>query len=185
MVKEARREFSSKHLSNFTTDGNCDLSRTFKWLAASANLLGTSIHKIQASWTGPKELKQVSYALQSLPKGLKFLHAVPPQNLLRSWDWWVYTSQMSFSPDALQCFGGVTYCPWCRKEGENEGTEVNHLQTMHYRLGLVCNRCYDCPSTTSDTFHHHGWHDCCQLRENVPSKSVPSESFQGEHNCLS
>ena len=38
----------------------------------STNLLGTSIHEIQASWTGPKELKQVNYALQSLPKGLKF-----------------------------------------------------------------------------------------------------------------
>ena len=35
----------------------------------------TSIHEIQASWTGPKELKQANYALQYLPKGLKFLHA--------------------------------------------------------------------------------------------------------------
>ena len=29
----------------------------------SADLLGTDIHEIQASWTGPKELKQVNYAL--------------------------------------------------------------------------------------------------------------------------
>ena len=86
MVKEARREFFSKHSYNFTTDSTHDLSGTFKWLAVSANLLGTFIHEIQASWTGPKELKQANYALQSLPKGLKFLCVVPPQNLLRSWD---------------------------------------------------------------------------------------------------
>ena len=87
MVKEARREFFLKHSYNFTTDSNHDLSGTFRQLAASGNLLVTSIHEIQASWTGPKELKQANYALQSLPKGLKFLQVVPPQNLLRSWDW--------------------------------------------------------------------------------------------------
>ena len=32
-------------------------------MAMSADLLGTSIHEIQASWTGPNELKQVNYAL--------------------------------------------------------------------------------------------------------------------------
>ena len=63
MVREARREFFSKHLYNFTTDSTHDLSRTFRQLTVSANLLGTSIHEIQASWTGPKELKQANYAL--------------------------------------------------------------------------------------------------------------------------
>ena len=47
-------------------------------MAMSADLLGTSIYEIQVSWMGPDKLKQVNYALQSLPKGLKFLHAVPP-----------------------------------------------------------------------------------------------------------
>ena len=76
-VKEAQREFS-KHSYNFTTDGTHDLSEIFKQMTMSAGLLGTSIHEIQVSWTGPNELKQANYALQSLPKGLKFLHAVPP-----------------------------------------------------------------------------------------------------------
>ena len=44
----------------------------------SAGLLGTSIYEIQSSCTGPEELKQANYALLSLPKGLKFLRAVPP-----------------------------------------------------------------------------------------------------------
>ena len=55
-------------------------------MAASAELLGTSIYKIQASWTGPDELKQANYAPQSLPKGLKFLHVVSPPSPLRLWD---------------------------------------------------------------------------------------------------
>ena len=78
MVKEARRKFFLTHTYDFTSDGLCDLSRTFKHLAAGSGLLGTSIHKIKSSWTGPDELKQANYTLQSLPKGLKFLCTVPP-----------------------------------------------------------------------------------------------------------
>ena len=63
MVREARREFFLKHSYNFTTDSTHDLSGIFRQLAMSANLLGTSIHEIQASWMGPKELKQANYAL--------------------------------------------------------------------------------------------------------------------------
>ena len=50
---------------------------SLKKLAASAGLLGTDIHEIEASWTGPEELKQANYTLQSLPKGLKFLRVLP------------------------------------------------------------------------------------------------------------
>ena len=170
MVKEAGREFFLKHSYDFTRDRACDLSRTFKQLAASANLLGTSIHEIQSSWTGPKELKQANYALQSLPKGLKFLCLVPPSESPK-----VMGLMGIHDPDALCHFGGITYCPWCGKEGQNEGTMVNHLQTIHYRLCLVCTRCYGCLSTMSDTLHCHGQHDCCQHGESIPPKSVPSE----------
>ena len=86
MVKEARREFFLKHSYDFTTGGTYDLSGTFRHLAVSADLLDISIYEIQSSWTGPEELKPASYTLQSLPKGLKFLQVVSPQNLLRSWD---------------------------------------------------------------------------------------------------
>ena len=173
MVKEARREFFSKHSYDFTTDSARDLSGTFRHLAASADLLGTSIYEIQSSWTRPEELKQANYALLSLPKGLKFLRAVPPSESPK-----VMGLMGIHDPDALHCFGSVTYCPWCRKEGQNKGTVVNHLWTIHYRLGLVCNRCYSCPSTTYDTLHHHDWHDCCQLRGSIPSKSVHLISLQ-------
>ena len=63
-------------------------------------------------------------------------------------------------PDALCCFSGVTHCPWCGKEGQNEGTVVNHLQTVHHRLGLVCDRL---PihqlhlSNHQEKWNHLGW----------------------------
>ena len=78
----------------------------------------------------------MNYALQSLPNGLKFLHAVPPSESPK-----VMRLVGIHDPDALCHFGSITYCPWCGKVGKNEGTVVNHLQTVHYRLGLVCDIC--------------------------------------------
>ena len=169
MVKEARREFFLKHSYDVTTDSTCNLSGTFRKLAVSTNLLETSIYEIQSSWTGPEELKQANYALWSLPKGLKFLQVVPPSESPK-----VMGLMGIHDPDALHHYGSITYCPWCRKEGQNEGTVVNHLQIIHHRLGLVCNRCYGCPSTMSDTLCHHGQHDCHQPGENIPSELIPS-----------
>ena len=127
----------------------------FKHLAIRAGLLGTSIYEMQSPWTGPEELKQANYILLSLPKGLKFLQAVPPSESPKG------MGLMGIhDPDALCQFGSVTYCPWCGKEVQKEGMVVNHLWTTHYRLGLVCDRCYSCPSTTSNTLHHHDWLNC-------------------------
>ena len=63
-------------------------------------------------------------------------------------------------PNALQHYAGYTYCPWCGKEGQNEGTMVNHLRTTHYRLGLVCNQCFGCPTVMLDSLHWHGHQNC-------------------------
>ena len=75
-------------------------------------------------------------------------------------------------PDALCHFSGITHCPWCGKEGQNEGTVVDHLQTVHYRLGLVYNRCHDCPSIMSDTLCQQCQQDCCQPQGKNPNKSA-------------
>ena len=133
LVKEARREFFSKHSYNFVIEGTHNLSEILKQMATSIKLLGTSIYEIQASWMGPDELKEVNYALRSLLEGLKFLCVVPPSESSK-----VMVLVGIHDPDALHCFSGVTYCPWCGKEGQNEGTMVNHLWMVHYRLGLVC-----------------------------------------------
>ena len=165
---EARLLFFSKHSYSFNVDSSHDLSGIFKKLPVSAGLLGTAIYEIQSSWTGPEELKQASYTLWSLPKGLKFLRAVPASESPK-----VMGLVDIHDPDALQHFAGFTYCPRCGKEGQNEGMVVNHLRTTHYRLGLVCDKCHSCPTTTSDTLCHHGHHNCCQV--NTLSESVPSD----------
>ena len=149
LVKEARKEFFSKHSYNFIMEGTHDLSEIFRQMATSAKLLGTSIYEIQASWMGPDELRQANYALRPLPKGLKFLCVVPPSESPK-----VMGLVGIHNPDALCHFSGVTHCPWCGKEGQNEGTVVNHLQMVHYRLGLVCNK--HCPSTLANTLYCHG-----------------------------
>ena len=170
LVKEAREEYFLKHSYNLIVEGTHNHLEIFRWMAARAMLLATSIYKIQAVWTGPDELRQANYALRSLPKGLKFFHAVPPSESPK-----VMGLVGIHDPDALHHFNSVADCPWCGKEGQNERTVVNHLQTVHYRLGLVCNKCNDCPSTSSDTLCHHGWQDCQQQGEKVPDKTVSSE----------
>ena len=133
----------------------------------SAGLLGEAIHKIQLSWTGPEELKQDTYALQSLPKGLRFLRAVPTSESPK-----VMGLMGIHNPNALWHYAGYTYCPWCGKEGQNEGMVVNHLRTTHYRLGLVCDQCFGCPSVMLDSLCQHGCQDCQQY--SVPSGLGPS-----------
>ena len=44
-------------------------------------------------------------------------------------------------------------------EGQNEGTMVNHLCTVHYHLGLVCALCLACFTTSADTTRKH--RTCC------------------------
>ena len=78
-------------------EGTCNLSEVFRQMAKSANLLGTTIHEIQVVWTRLEELWQANYALRSLPKGLKFLHAVPLLSPQRLWYWWEYMTQMPFT----------------------------------------------------------------------------------------
>ena len=124
IIKEARSHFFSNHSYNFINDGTCDLSNVFKELAKGAILLGEAIYKIQLSWTRPEELKQANYALWSLPKGLRFLRAVPTLESPKVMD-----LMGIHDPNALWHYAGYTYCPWCGKEGQNEGTVVNHLRT--------------------------------------------------------
>ena len=50
-------------------------------------------------------------------------------------------------PDVLHHFSEVTNCLWCGKEGQNEGTIVNHLQMMHYKIGLVCKKYFSAPQS--------------------------------------
>ena len=85
-------------------------------MATSTELLGTSIYEIKVSWTRLDELWQANYALRSLPKDLKFLHVVPPSESPN------FMGLVGIhDPDSLHHFSGITHCPWCGKEDQNEG----------------------------------------------------------------
>ena len=161
-----REEYFKRHCQNFNTENTHDLSDIFQHMAETAELLGSGINEIKKAWAGPDELQLANYMLRTLPKGLKFLRVVP----------------LSESPnimdligihdlDALCDFSEVTHCPWCGKEGLNEGTVINHLWMVHYRLSLMCKKCFSCPSTSLETLCCHGQKDCQPSGEGGPDKS--------------
>ena len=154
-VKEARLHYIATQPWDWIHGNTDNLSNIFKELAEGSNLLGKSIHELQLSWEGPEELKHANYSLHSLSKGLGSWRAVPTLESPK-----IMGLKGIHDPDALQHFTGYTYCPWCGKESQNEGTMVNHLRTVHYRLGIVCNLCYSCQTVTSDSLHRHGYHSC-------------------------
>ena len=99
--------------------------------------------EIQWSWKGPEHFQQANYIFQSQPKGLKFLRAVSTKESPKEMG-----LKGIHDPEALWHFFGYTYCPWCGKSGQNEGTIINHLRTTHYKLGLICDQCFGCPTMT-------------------------------------
>ena len=123
----------------------------FQSMVESTGLLCSEVHEIKEKWTGQSKLQYAKHALRTLPKGLKFFH---PVSYLESPKVTGLTG--IHHPNALYHFNGVTHCLWCGKEGQNEGTVVNHWRMVHYRLGLVCKKCFGCPSVTSEAIQCHG-----------------------------
>ena len=98
--------------------------RTLTGTPGSCGRLGRIISG--QTWTGWHELEYANYALKTLPKGLKFFHPVSPLEFPK-----VMGLTNIHHPDALHCSNGMTHCLWCRKEGQNEGTIINHLGMTH------------------------------------------------------
>ena len=155
LVKVARAHYFTTHPWDWTRGNTEDLCNMFKGLTQEAGLLGESIFEIQQSWKGPEHLKQANYVFQTQPKGLKFLRAVSTRESPKEMG-----LKGIHNPEALWHFSGFTYCPWHGKRGQNKGTIVNHLRTAHYKLGLICDKCFGCPTTMSDTLHRHGHITC-------------------------
>ena len=145
LMKEAREHYFATHPWDWAHDNMADLSDVFRELAQGAGLLGKSIHEIQVSWSGPPHLRHANFVLRSLPKGLKFLRAVSTKESPK-----VMGLEGIHDPDAVWHFTRYTCCPWCGKDGQSEGTIMNYLRTIHYKLGLVCDQCYYCPTVTSE-----------------------------------
>ena len=124
-------------------------------MTKTADLFGSAIFEMTEAWLGWDELQQANYSLMTLQKGLKFFRAVSSSESPK------VTGLMGIHDlDMLHHFNGVTHCPWCRKVDQKEGTIVNHLMTVHYKLGLMCNKCFSCPSITSEAICHHRQKSC-------------------------
>ena len=154
-IKEARECYFTTHPWDWTYSNTDEFSDIFRELIQDAGLLGETIHKIQVSWNGPVELTHANYFLKSLPKGLTFLGMVSAKESPK-----IMGLKGIHDPDALHHFAGYTYCPWCGKDRQKEGTIINHLRTVHYKLGLICDQCFGCPTVMLDTLHQHGCHTC-------------------------
>ena len=154
-VKEARGRYFATHSCDWTCSNMEDLSDIFKGLTQEAGLLGESIFELQWSWEGLEHLKQANYIFQSQPKGLRFLRAVSAKESPK-----VMGLKGIHNPEALWHFARYTYCLWHGKYGQNEGTIVKHLRMVHYKSGLICDQCFGCPTTTSDTLCRHGHFTC-------------------------
>ena len=154
-IKEARECYFATHPWDWAYSNTDDFSDIFRELIQGAGLLRKTIYEMQVSWNGPVELKHAYYFLRSLPKGLKFLRKVSTKESPK-----IMGLKGIHNPDALRHFAGYTYCPWCGKYRQNEGTIINHLRTIHYKLGLIYDQCFRCPTVTSDTLCWHGCHTC-------------------------
>ena len=144
LVREMREEYFWSHCQNFNNENTHDFADIFQCMVGTTDLLGCAIYKITEAWSGQDELQQANCSLMALQKGLKFFRAVSPSKSLK-----IMGLMGIHNPDELHHFNGVTHYPWCGKEGQNEGTIVNHLQRVQYKLGLMCEKCFGCPSVSS------------------------------------
>ena len=169
LVMKMREEYFRSHCPNLNNENSCDFTDVFWCMTKTADLLGTAIYKIKEAWTGWDELQQANYALRTLLKGLKFFRAVSPSESPK-----VMGLMGIHDPDALCCFNGLTHFPWCGKEGQNESTVINHLWTVHYKLGLECEKCFGCLSIMLEAICHHGQKNCQPSGEGGPNESSSS-----------
>ena len=160
LVWRAREDHFKTNCPHFYCKTSHDLTDVFWDMITPASLLGSQIYEIQEAWGGQSELQYADDTLKTLPKGLQFFHPVSPLELPK-----VMGLAGIHNPDALCHFSGMTFCPWCRKEGQNEGTIVNHLWATHYKLGLVCGTCFCCPPVTFEAIWCHGRKGCKQPRK--------------------
>ena len=110
----------------FYKEDTYELTEVFKELAEMAGLLGTEVYPIHNQWVGKKELCSAYHIVRGSAKDLHFFRIVAPLESPK-----IMGLQGIHSPEALKQQVGLTFCLWCRKKGQNEGTIVNHLHTQH------------------------------------------------------
>ena len=146
LVKWIRKTYFRAPHPQFDSETTHDLTHVFKEMVDVVSLLNTEVHQVQDPWPGKKELHAANHAAISSAKDICYFQVVSPMESPK-----IMGLKGIHFPEALRHQGGLAFCPWCGKEGQNEGTVVNHLCTGHYCLGLICKRCLLFFTTNSNT----------------------------------
>ena len=150
-------------------------------MATTANLLGNEIQEVQEDWGNRRDLSAANLFSRSSSKDIHFFRIVVPTESPK-----IMGLAGIHLLKALQWQSSLTFCLWCGKEGQNEGTVVNHLQTMHYHLGLICAHCLDYFTTSADAMWQHA--QLCKSmaagndsdREESPPDYVEDDNSDGD-----
>ena len=59
---------------------------------------------------------------------------------------------------------------------QNKGMMVNHLETMHYHLGLICIHCMDYFTTSTGTMHQHA-----QVCKPMTGSDIDDDREEGDY----
>ena len=171
----------SPHLTS-RQEGSCNLSSIFCEMASSAHLLDSSIFEVQDTWYGRKDLRAANWAVGNSPKHICFFRLVLPMESPK-----IMGLEDIHSPDAVCCCGGLVFCSWCGKEGQNEGTIVIHLWITHYQLVLICNRCLYFFTTGSNVMYHHSqdWQELRQCNEAEEDDEDEEHNKDGDDDSTS
>ena len=132
LVQCIRQTYFRAHLPVFHKEVTYVLTDVFREMAEMAGLMDIEMHLVQDQWWSKKELCTANYVARGSAKDLHYFRVVSPLESPK-----IMGPKGIHSPEALKHQAGLSFCPWCRKEGQNECTMVNHLHTRHYHLGLI------------------------------------------------
>ena len=162
-----RETYFLLHHPNFNHENTHDFSEVFQCMAKKADLFGSAIFKITEIWLVQDELWQANDSLMTLRKGLKFFRAVSP----------------SKSPKVMGLMGIHdlnALLPLVWKGGSKQVHHHQSLEDSAFKLGLMCDKCFSCPSIFSETICHHRWRGCLPSGEREAQTNHP---YQHNHQC--
>ena len=132
LVQIIRWMYFEVHCPTFNQEGSHDLSSLFREMITSADLLESEIHEIQEVWDWMERPSGMPIMQWGVCQGSLIFPPCVPFGVAKGYG----TKRDSSSWCTLPPMG-LSYCPWCRKEGQNEGTVLNYLcTTLQIRTGL-------------------------------------------------
>ena len=150
LVQHIKWTFFKAHPLVFHKEVTYELTNVFRAKAEMAGLMDTKIHWVQDQWQGKKEFCTANYMARGSVKDLHYFWVVSPLKSPK-----IMGLKGIHSPEALKHQVRLSFCPWCGKEGKNEGTMVNHPCTRHYHIRLINERCLSYFMATLDKMLHH------------------------------